>query len=290
MNITFIGLGKMGTAIVERLLHTGCKVRVYNRTAEKMRPLVTLGAQASSSLKEAVENANIVLSSLLDDEAVKTVTDDMLAYLPKNSVHIGLSTILPDTATAVAAQHLSHHTHYISAAVLGIPQVAKEGKLTTFLAGADKQIEAVWPVLNCFSENIFPMGEMAKNPLIMKICMNYSLITTIELISELFIFAEKSGLERQYIKKGLHAIYGHPAYKRYIDKIDEQSFDDVNFDMIGGNKDVALFQNAFAKVGVVPEIANIVRARFISALAKGQQNKDWSGIYDIVREQSGLES
>ena len=87
----------------------------------------------------------------------------------------------------------------------------------------------------------------------------------------------------------MHQIYGHPAFKRYIDKIYDRDFDEVNFDMIGGNKDISVFQEAFARVGVVPDFGNIIKSRFISALAHGMENKDWSGIYEIVRSQAGLE-
>ena len=118
--------------------------------------------------------------------------------------------------------------------------------------------------------------------------MNYSLITAIELISELYTFAEKSGVDTEIVKMGLHQIYGHPAFKLYIDKIHDRNFSEVNFDMVGGHKDVNIFQEAFSKVGVAPEIANIVRSRFISALAQNMHDKDWSGIYEVVRSQSGL--
>lgn len=58
--------------------------------------------------------------------------------------------------------------------------------------------------------------------------------------------------------------------------------------MLGGHKDVSLFQEAFAEVGVVPEFGNVVRSRFIAALAQCREKKDWSGIYERVREQTGL--
>ena len=70
--------------------------------------------------------------------------------------------------------------------------------------------------------------------------------------------------------------------------LNDSPFDHVNFDMIGGNKDVSIFQEAFSKAGVAPEIANIVKSRMTSALSLGMKDKDWSSIYEIVRAQSGL--
>ena len=118
--------------------------------------------------------------------------------------------------------------------------------------------------------------------------MNYSLMTAIELMSELFVFAEKSGLDIKIVKMGLQNIYGHPAFKRYIDKIAERDFDEVNFTMMGGQKDARIFKQAFLEAGVTPELTNLLNQRYDTALSLGMKDKDWSGIYEVVRKQSGL--
>ena len=274
--------------MVRRLLEKKYEVTVFNRTSSKMIPLQQLGAKPSQSIAQAVSEANIVMTCLLNDQAVLEVTAEMVPHIQAKTIHIGLSTILPDTAQAVEELHQKQGGHYISATVLGIPKVADKGELTTFCAGAETDLEIAIPVLKAFSGQIVPLGKDIKAPNIMKICMNYSLITTLELISELYTFAEKSGLDTEVVKQGLHQIYGHPSFKLYIDKIHERNFDDVNFNMLGGNKDVSVFQEAFSRVGVAPEIGNIVKSRITSALALGMKDKDWSSIYEIIRAQSGL--
>jgi len=288
MKLTFIGLGKMGSAMVERLLQAGYEVAVYNRTPAKTISLVEKGAIAKDSVIEAVKDADVVMSCLLDDKAVTDVSNELLPYLKPGAVHISLATILPDTAVSLSQLHQKHNCFYLSAVVLGVPKVVKKGELTTFCAGEDQAIETAMPLLETFSSRVIPLGNDVKAPNVMKICMNYSLMTAIELISELYAFAEKSGLDSEIVKMGLHQIYGHPGFKGYIDKIHARNFDEVNFDMLGGNKDVTLFQQAFNKVGVAPELANVVKSRFNKALKEGMENKDWSGIYEIVRMESEL--
>lgn len=288
MKITFIGLGKMGTAIVERLLQAGYEVTVFNRTLTKMKPLVSMGAISSDSINQAVKNVPVVMTSLLNDQAVLDVTDKLIQNIQPGTIHIGLSTILPDTAKSLETKHKEHNSYYISATVLGVPAVARRGELTTFCVGSDAELKTVMPLLEAISKQVIPLGNQIFAPNVMKICMNYSLITAIELMSELYTFAEKSGLDTEVVRMGLHQIYSHPAFKLYIDKIHERNFDEVNFDMVGGNKDVSIFQEAFSRVGVAPEIGNVVRSRFISALAQQMHDKDWSGIYEIIRTQSGL--
>ena len=103
------------------------------------------------------------------------------------------------------------------------------------------------------------------------------------------MFAEKSGLDKDIVQYGLSEIYGHPAFKLYIDKIKDRDFDEVNFDMKGGMKDVSIFQKAFSDVGVIPKLGDLLKGRYISALANNMENKDWSAIYEVVRQEAGLE-
>ena len=209
--------------------------------------------------------------------------------MKESAVHVGTATILPATATKLADLHQKHGRHYVSAAVLGVPKVAYEGGLTTFCAGDESVVEACEPVLKAFSKAVINLGYAAKAPLIMKICMNYSLITALELISELYAFAEKSGLDKDIVQYGLNEIYGHPAFKLYIDKIKDRNFDEVNFDMKGGMKHVSIFQKAFSDVGVKPKLGDLVKERYIAAYENKMEDKDWSGIYEVIRKEAGLE-
>ncbi len=290
MKVTFIGLGKMGSAMVERLIEQGHTVTVYNRTAEKMNPLVSLGALPSHSIAEAVNNADVILSSLLDDKAAIAISELAVPHMKPQAIYVGLSTILPDTAKALAETHKKHQTYYIAATVLGVPLVARAGELTTFVSGPQKQVDVVKPALQAFSKSIEYLGENIIDANVIKICMNYSLITALELISELYVFAEKSGMDVTIVKDALHKVFGHPAFNRYVDKIYQRDFKQVNFDMIGGNKDVSIFQDAFTRVGVAPEIANVVKNRFTAALANNMQDMDWSAVYEIVRRDAGLKN
>lgn len=288
MNIAFIGLGKMGSAMVERLLSANFKVTVFNRTASKATPLVALGASLAPTIAQAVEHADVVMSCLLNDEAVLEMANEAVHHMKPKAIHMCISTILPDTSEQLKALHEHYQSNFVSAVVLGIPKVVQKGESTVFCAGEEHNLKLVWPLLQSFSANVFPLGDNIKAANIMKICLNYSLATALELISELYTFAEKSGLDTEVVKKGLHQIYGHPAFKLYIDKIHARDFNDVNFSMLGGNKDLTIFQEAFARVGVVPELGNVIKGRFISALAQGMEEKDWSGIYEVVRNESGL--
>jgi len=283
MKLAFIGLGKMGSAVAERLLEQKPSLTVYNRTADKAEPRVEKGAKQACTLAEAAENADLILSNLLDDQAALAVTEEIALHMSQAAIHVSLSTILPETSAQLLEIHKKSRTRYVGGAVLGIPDRARDGTLTTFLCGEHEAVERASLVAQCFSNKVLNLGTDIKTANFLKICMNYSLATTIELISELYVFAEKSGFDPSLVAEGLHQIYSHPGFKHYIDKIQKQDFDTVNFDVKGGNKDLKLFQQAFQNAGAKSDLANLIQPRFEEAAIQGLERKDWSCIYKIVQ-------
>lgn len=290
--VALIGLGKMGSVLAKKLLEAGFDLTVYNRTELKMQPILAMGGKGATSAKEAAMSANIIMTSLFDDESVLEVVGDkngILEGLKQGAIHIGTSTILPSTSKKLTKLHDQKNTIYISGNVLGVPKVAEKGELTSIIAGNQKAIASCMPVFNAYSKTIINVGQEAYKANVMKICTNYLLATTIECMGELYTFAEKNDVDAEHINKMFHTVFAHPAYQLYADKIKDRDFNNVNFDLKGGFKDLQLFQKAFTDVKVVPDLANIIINKFIIALAHGMENKDWSAVSDVTRQLAGLE-
>src|SRR5580704_14980896 len=103
--IGFIGLGGMGLGMASNLLKAGFGLRVYNRTAEKARPLLERGAVLVRSPADAVVPGGVVVTMVSDDRAVEAVSlgaDGLLSRLG-NGVHLSMSTIAPRTARRLAS-------------------------------------------------------------------------------------------------------------------------------------------------------------------------------------------
>ncbi|KTC93225.1 NAD(P)-dependent oxidoreductase [Legionella cincinnatiensis] len=288
MKVTLIGLGKMGSVLAERLLAANFDLTVFNRTKEKMVPLIEAGAKGAETLEDAVKEAKIIITCLLDDHAVLETTQNFVHYLSPHAIHVGTSTILPETSKKLFDLHQKHGSAYIAANVLGVPKAAARGELTTIVAGSEDVIEQCKPIFASYSIKVIPVGTQPFQANVIKICMNYFLVTAIETMGELYTFAEKSQINPSILNTLFHTVFAHPAFQLYVDKINQRDFDDVNFDIKGGFKDLNLFQQAFANVGVVPEIANIIKDKFIIALAHHMEHKDWSAITEITRLQANL--
>ncbi|CDZ76602.1 3-hydroxyisobutyrate dehydrogenase [Legionella massiliensis] len=288
MKVSLIGLGKMGTVLAQRLLQADFDLTVFNRTAEKMLPLIEAGAKGAKTIEETVRDAEIVITCLLDDQAVLEIANNFAPLMQPQAIHVGTSTIMPETSKKLTELHQLYGNTYLAANVLGVPKAAARGELTTIVAGATEAIEQCKPLFAAYSIKVIPVGSEPYQANVMKICMNYFLVTAIEAMSELYTFAEKSQLDTSMLNTMFHSIFAHPAFQLYVDKIKERSFDDVNFDMKGGLKDISLFQQAFAQKGVVPGIANVIKDKFIIAMAHQMENKDWSAIAEITRLQANL--
>lgn len=288
MNITVMGLGKMGSVLAKRLLAAKFNVTLYNRTQSKIQPLLQFGAKGASTAKSAVEDAEIVLTCLLDDDAVLQVTEDFMPALKPGAIHLSTSTILPETSKKLTALHAAKDSIFVVGNVLGVPKAAIKGELTSIVAGNSQAIEKCKPVFKAYSQKIINVGEQPFEANVVKICMNYFLVSAIETMGELYTFAEKSHVNTDIINVLFHSIFSHPAFKLYIDKVKSRNFDEVNFDLKGGVKDLNLFQRAFENVKVVPNIANLIKEKMTIAIAHDMLEKDWSAFTEVTRKEANI--
>ncbi len=289
--IGFIGLGKMGAGICGNIQKAGFELSVYNRTQSKMEPFVKAGAFGCKTPKETAERSDIVLTSLMDDQSVlDTVLGEtgILAGLKPGGIHICLTTIRVKTAEKLENMHQEKGCIYLAGPVVGRPEAAESGELRTFLSGNSSAIENCQSVIGSYTSMNMPVGDTAVPATAMKVCANYIALTQIEMMGEIYAFAEKRGLNPDLIQMMFRLIYAEPTFHMYAEKIKNRDFDDAGFELIGGLKDVSIFEEAFTDVGAIPSIARIVKDKLVTAVAHGMGHKDWSATYEITRLQAGL--
>src|SRR6202140_548472 len=135
--VGFIGLGGMGLAMATNLLKAGFGLRVYNRTAEKARPLLEPGERLEGTPAAAAEPGGVVVTMVADDRAVEEVTLGANGLLGRlgDGVHLSMSTIAPRTARRLADLHRERGGHYVGSPVFGKPEVAVHAKLWIATSG-----------------------------------------------------------------------------------------------------------------------------------------------------------
>jgi len=288
LSVTCIGLGRMGSGIAANIQKAGFPLVVYNRSAEKVKPLTSLGARAAGSPREAVEAADIVVTNLMDDASVlETVLGEngIFAGMRPGAIHIGTTTISPRLSARLGAMHAEHGSHYIAGPVLGRPDAAAAGRLFTFVAGKPEIIDRARPVIDAYAQRVIPVGEDPALAASMKLVGNFMVASLLELIGEAYVFAESRGIDTAVLT-GMFKQF-MPAASEYIDRISSRDFERAGFTLEGGAKDVTLILEAAAEVNAPLSYASVVRDKCLAAKALGMGQLDWSCLTEVSRINAG---
>jgi 3-hydroxyisobutyrate dehydrogenase-like beta-hydroxyacid dehydrogenase len=212
----------------------------------------------------------------------------VLAGMRPGSIHLCVTTISPSLAADLATRHRSHGTLYVSGPVMGRPDVAAAGQLLTYLAGDPSAVAAVTPVAEAFSRVVRVVSARASDANTVKLGINYSILTLIELMGEVYAFSEKSGIDAAILKDFYQTVLAHPGLKQYAGTILERNFPAGGFAMTGGLKDVKLMLDAASQSDAPLKIGEIIATKMKTAIAEGMGERDWAAIYDITRREAGL--
>jgi 3-hydroxyisobutyrate dehydrogenase-like beta-hydroxyacid dehydrogenase len=284
--VAFIGLGKMGSAMAANLLEAGFELTVYNRTAAKAEPLAARGARVARSPRQAAAEADVVVTNLMDDASVRTVVDGaegLLAGLRPGGVHVGTTTNSPALATELARSHQARGCYYLAAPVLGRPDAAAAGKLITLAAGPPEASERCRSLLESWSAAVTDFGPEPAVANSAKLCLNYFVVSLIDVIGEVLALADKSGVAVEKLNGFFQMMLAHPGLKAYAARIADRDFQDVGFELAGGLKDGNLILDAARAVGVPVGHAEVVCEKFREAVRRGMGDRDWAAVTEITR-------
>jgi 3-hydroxyisobutyrate dehydrogenase-like beta-hydroxyacid dehydrogenase len=291
MEAALIGLGQMGTGIAKSLLRAGHRVTVYNRTPSKAEALRADGAIVAASVAEACRS-KVALTMVADDAALEHFSFDeggILASLPRGGVHISLSTISVALSDRLAAEHAKAGQGYLAAPVFGRPDAAEAARLAVVVAGADTLVQKCKPLLEAMGPKLFVVGERPSMANVVKLSGNFLIATVLESLAEALAFARKSGVDAGALMEFLTStLFNAPVYKTYGGLIVEGKHEPAGFALPLGLKDVRLVLQAAEAASVPMPIASVVRDRFITAMARGNQDKDWSVLGRVAAEDAGL--
>jgi 3-hydroxyisobutyrate dehydrogenase len=191
MKIAVLGLGNMGGALSERLLRGGHHVTVWNRSKGRAEPLLDLGATEADSPGEAVTAAEVVITSLANDDAVRAVALEEGGILSAigDRTYADCSTISP----ALSAELGDSFVRFVALPILGAPQAVRSGDATYLAGGGSETVDGIRPVLATLSERVkqYPRPAMASSA---KLASNLLLLSGIATLAEAFTVARAGGL------------------------------------------------------------------------------------------------
>ena len=193
MKIGLIGTGRMGGAIVQRLLACGHEVTVWNRSMAKTEPLVELGAKTAASPSAVVAACEITISILTDGAAIDSAyrgAGGVLEADLSGKLLIEMSTVRPSTSIALAKDILAKGGGVIDCPVGGTVGPARDGKLFGLVGGSDEDVAKAKPILDQLCrrvEHVGPNGSGAT----LKLSVNLPLLVFWQSFSEALSISSK---------------------------------------------------------------------------------------------------
>ena len=293
MRIGFLGLGKMGAAIAQRLIDAGYELAVWNRTEGKTEPLAREGAIVAGTPAEAELGADAVITMLFDDHAHEEVlfgSNGLMEALTPSTLHISCSTISVALSERLTREHARRGIPFVAAPVFGRPNVAEAGKLWIVAAGAAEHVERVRPILEPMSRGISVVGSEPWQAHALKLGGNFLISTMIQSLSEAFVYAESQGIEPGVFLEAVNsALFQSPFYAAYGNVMlhpPEQPGATIDL----GAKDTRLLREAAAARGAKLSLADNLAQMFEEAKRAGMANEDWAvGQFRMAQLRQGSE-
>jgi 3-hydroxyisobutyrate dehydrogenase-like beta-hydroxyacid dehydrogenase len=288
--IAFMGLGTLGTPIAANLIQDGHDVTVWNRTSGKAQPLLDQGAKEADSPHHAVTPGGVIVSVLADDAAVEeTITKEVLEKIGEGGLHISMSTIAPATARRLAEMHERYGVAYVAAPIFARPQAVTDRIGNLCVSGEANAKARAKRIMGPSVKGYFDFGDEVGAANVVKLAGNFMIAASIEMMAEAFTMGEKSGVPRQAMYDMLtQTLFAAPIFQGYGQMIQSSTYEPVGFKLPLGLKDINLVLDNAAEVQAPMPLASLLHDRFISALAKGRENLDWTALAQGASDDAGL--
>lgn len=291
MRIGFLGLGNMGRAMASNLIRAGHELVVYNRSRGAAESLAKDGARIADEPAKAA-GQEIVLTMLADDTAVESVVfgaHGVLEGMQRGGLHLSMSTISPGLSQRLSSAHHERGQQYMAAPVFGRPDAAAAAKLFIVAAGTKEALAKAKPVFEVLGQRTFEVGQRPEDANYIKLCGNFLITCVMEGLGEVFALARKAEINPTTLLEVLSGtFFGAPVYNNYGARMIEEKFSPAGFKMPLGLKDVRLLLHAAEGLSTPMPFANIVRDRFLSGIANGYGDLDWSALSLVIAESAGL--
>ncbi len=286
MDIAFLGTGLMGQPLATRLLHRAYKVAVYNRNAEKARPLQALGASVHDSPRDAVAAGDWVIMMLSDAAAIhETLLSPAVRPLLEGRRVLNMGTISPAQARDIGGQVVRAGGQFMECPVLGSIPEAKHGTLILMFGGTAGQFREALPMLQTFGPMPLHMGEVGQASTV-KLAMNQLIasLTTAFSLSLALVQTEGVDVDKFMTVVRESALYA-PTYDKKLPRMLERRFDEPNFPLKHLLKDVRLIKESAEADGLNTGVLASLEALLKTAVEQGLGDLDYAALYNSIHPQ-----
>jgi 3-hydroxyisobutyrate dehydrogenase len=289
--IGWIGLGRMGEAMVKRLLKAGHEASVWNRTASKAAPLAEYGATIAAS-KQDLATCDMVFTMVSTTDDLKEVLfgdGGLCAGKDKPRVVVDSSSISQEGSAEIRQRLEAMGVAYLCAPVSGNAKVAKAGKLLVVASGPKALYEEAEPFLQAMARKVMWVGE-GELARIWKIAHNTMFGVVIQNLCEITVLAEKAGIPRHVFLESINDSVLGSMYTRYkTPMLTNLTFDQVTFTPKLLLKDMDLGLASAKAHGVAMPAAAATRESVARMVGRGYEDIDFAVLLVETAKDAGLE-
>lgn len=273
MTVALLGTGIMGRGMAKNIARAGIPIRVWNRTRAHAEPLAEHGITIADTAAEAVEGADVVITTLFDTDSVEAVIKDVT--LPPNAVWLQMSTIGIEGTKRLAA--LSNR--YVDAPVLGSLPAAEDGKLMVMASGPEALRDKATPVFDAVGSRTMWVGDEPGPASKLKLVLNGWMQCVLAGTAQSIAFAEGVGLDPRLFLEGIAGTGADSliAQGKGIAMVTRDFT--AQFSLDGLAKDIDLIIDGMLSGGVDTSILEHVMTLTQRARQQGHGDEDIAAIY-----------
>jgi len=289
-NVGWIGLGNMGVPMSKNLLKAGHDVTVWNRTKSKADEVLAEGAKWADSPKEIAEKCDFIITMIADGPTLQAVVlgeNGVAAGLSAGKIVIDMSTVAPEESARVNEEIESKGCKFLRAPVTGSTVVAQNAMLGVLASGDKAAYEKALPLFEAMGKNQFYLGK-DEEARVMKLALNIMIGTTMQMMAEGVVLAEKAGLDvAQVCEVMAGSAVGSPLVGYKTATVTEGVYNpafSVNLMM----KDFDLAFDTAKQYGVALPVTAVTRQAFAAAAASGRGEKDIAVLTQVLEDMCGV--
>jgi len=288
--IGWIGVGRMGFPMAERLAKAGAEVSVWNRTRAKAEPLVKSGVRLVERPADLADR-DIVFTMVSASDDLKQVTfgkDGLLTAAKTPGVLIDCSTVSEEASAEVRAAAAKRGTAMLASPVSGNGKVVKAGKLSLVVSGPKDAYDSALPYLERLGQGVSYVGEGELARLV-KICHNVFLGITIQALVEITVLAEKGGVPRHAFLDFINKSVMGSVFSRYKTPALVNLDFAPTFTPVLLRKDLDLGLAAARKLGAPMAVTALVREILQGLIGQGFTDQDFATLLVQQAKLAGLD-
>ena len=285
----WIGIGRMGYAMAQRLAQAGCDIAVWNRTKSKAEPLKPYGAKVVDTLPELAA-CDIVFTMVSTGKDVKEVlfgSSGVMSQGKAPKIVVDSTSISLEESAEIREKLAGQGVKFLAAPVSGNAKVINAGKLTVVASGPKDAFDAVAPYMQAIGQGVSYVGD-GELSRIAKICHNVMLGVVIQNLCEITVLAEKAGMQRHAFLDFLNKSVMGSMFTRYKTPALSNLDFHVTFTPELLRKDLDLGLSAGRELGVPMPTTSVARDVVQTLIGNGY-DQDFSQLLLLQAKASGIE-